>query len=210
MNVRLLNDPDELLANCVTAIRTCWDSFDRQDSWWDANGFNLGPNDKALVQTIINNGHTSTLEHLIFTFEIRWLSRAALQEIVRHRHGSFSVQSTRYTLKRFMKAGRKDLVVLTGDPDVDTIIQNTMSQISSLLAVRPDIHNDLIKYAIPEAYKTNLMWTINARSLRNFMGLRSSKRALQEMRELAKEVWGVLPEQMRFIFQDVYHIQVWE
>lgn len=100
MKVILRNDIDDLLDNCVTAIRTCWDSFDRQDSWWDGNGFNLGPNDKQLVQTVVNNGHTSTLEHLVFTFEIRGLSRAALIELSRHRHASMSVKSTRYTLKK--------------------------------------------------------------------------------------------------------------
>ena len=210
MIVRLVNDTDDLLANCVTAIRTCWDSFDREDSWWDGNGFNLGPNDKALVQNIINKGHTSTLEHLNFTFEVRGLSRAALQELCRHRVGSFSVQSTRYTLKKLMKAGRPETCILTGDADIDNIIQNTMSQIYSLIAVRPDIANDKIKYAIPEAYKTNLMWTINVRSLRNFMNLRSSNRALQEMRELTIAIWGALPEQIKFMFEDVFHIQEWE
>lgn len=207
MKVILRNDIDALLENCVTAIRTCWDSFDRQDSWWDGNGFNLGPNDKQLVQTIINNGHTSTLEHLIFTFDVKGITRAMLQELARQRIASLSVRSTRYTLKRSLSEPIENLIVKTGDADVDAIITETMTAIQTLYKRRPDINKDVIKYAITEALKVDLIYTINARSLRNLFNLRTSIAALPEFRMFCKAIWGVLPEQVRFIFQDVYHIQ---
>lgn len=107
-----------------------------------------------------------------------------------------------------MKKRASKYVYLTGNDDVDKMT------IIALELVRQNVlknyGNDKSKYHLPEAYKTDLIYTINARSLRNLFDLRSSKRALPEMRELTKEVWGVLPEQVRFIFQDVYHIQVWE
>lgn len=40
------------------------------------------------------------------------------------------------------------------------------------------------------------------RSLRNFLSLRSSKRALWEMRELAWKVFAALPDDHQFIFAD--------
>lgn len=50
-----------------------------------------------LIREIWKSGHTSTLEHITFTFSIENLSRAALSQLTRHRIGwSYSVQSQRY------------------------------------------------------------------------------------------------------------------
>ena len=53
-------------------------------------------------------------------------------------------------------------------------------------------HMDKIKYALPECYKTELVWTINLRSLRNFLKLRLSLKAHQEIRKLAYEIYTYL------------------
>jgi thymidylate synthase (FAD) len=63
----------------------------------------IGPKDRDLIRRIIAQGHTSTLEHMVFVFDIEQLSRAALQELARHRHASLSVRSTRYTLSSQLK-----------------------------------------------------------------------------------------------------------
>ncbi len=56
--------------------------------------------DKELINRVGNKfKHSSTLEHLNYTFYIQGISRACLQEVARHRHTSPSVKSTRYTLK---------------------------------------------------------------------------------------------------------------
>lgn len=201
------------IENVVKAIRKCWASEGSSDSTsciTPSCNFNLGEKDKALVQRIIDFDHTSTLEHLSFTFEITGLSRAALQELARTRISSFSVQSTRYTLKKSLATKVDELVFKTGDEDVDQIVHETMEKIAALYKRRHDIPNDVIKYAIPEALETTLIWTINARSLRNFFKLRTSKKALPEMRWLCMEIWGVLPSEIKFIFEDVYDTTVRE
>jgi thymidylate synthase (FAD) len=199
------------LENVVRAIRKCWASEGLSDSDCSADcckSFDLGPKDKSLVQRIIDFDHTSTLEHLNFTFEITGLSRAALQELARTRMSSLSVQSTRYTFKKSLTIKIDELVFITGDEDVDQIVHETMEKIAALYKRRPDIPNDVIKYAIPEALNTTLIWTINVRSLRNFFKLRTSKKALPEMRWLCMEIWGVLPEKVKFLFEDVYDTTV--
>ena len=55
---------------------------------------------------------------------------------------------------------------------------------------------------MPECYKTELTWSINARSLQNFLSLRSSKSALWEIRELAYKIFEILPMEHKFIFED--------
>ncbi|MBD3808828.1 MAG: FAD-dependent thymidylate synthase, partial [Epsilonproteobacteria bacterium] len=62
--------------------------------------------------------------------------------------------------------------------------------------------NDIAKYCLPESYKTELTWTINARSLQNFLHLRSSKDALWEIRNLANVIYGALPEEHKYLFED--------
>ena len=53
-----------------------------------------------------------------------------------------------------------------------------------------------------ESYKTELTWSINARSLQNFLTLRSSKSALWEIRNLAKAIFEALPNDHRYLFEE--------
>lgn len=210
MKVELIGYSHEMLSNVISATRVCMDSQDKADSHLEhdpfsgENSLNLGEADSALLNRVIQLGHESVLEHMSFTFSVNGISRAMLQELARHRIASLSVQSTRYTLKKSLSGPIEDLVVTTGDEDVDKIVGETMEKIAKLVKARPDIGRDVIKYAIPEALKVNLVWTINARSLRNLFKLRTSKQALPEFREFCDKVWESIPEQTRFLFQDVY------
>ena len=65
-----------------------------------------------------------------------------------------------------------------------------------------DLKQDELKYLLPESYKTSLTWTINARSLQNFLKLRTSKAALAEIRSLAYSVFETIPDEHKFIFKD--------
>ena len=66
---------------------------------------NIGPKDLALIDRVGNQfHHSSILEHISFNFFIDSISRACLQEWSRHRHMSQSVESTRYTMAKGLKA----------------------------------------------------------------------------------------------------------
>ncbi len=162
---------------CSFAIRTCWQSFKNSDGG--------GDRDRELIERVGNKyKHSSTLEHLVYTFYIKGISRALLQELSRHRVASLSVKSTRYTLKElkaeeqfsFNELDRVDkYIVLTSSDDVNRASIEALNRLQSLL--KSGISNDIAKYALPESYKTELTWTINARSLQNFLKLRTSKSA---------------------------------
>jgi len=187
---------------CAHAIRTCWQSFDKSDGG--------GEKDKALIDRVGNKyKHASTLEHLVYTFYIQGISRALLQELARHRMASLSVKSTRYTLKE-LKAiepfreddykGAEKFIVLTGNEMVDSASIKALNNLQAIL--KKGISNDIAKYALPECYKTELTWTINARSLQNFLSLRSAKAALWEIRDLANAIYNSLPSEHKYIFKD--------
>ncbi|MDO4674351.1 FAD-dependent thymidylate synthase [Campylobacter sp.] len=189
------------LSVCSHAMRTCWQSFEKGDCG--------GEKDKELIDRVGNKfKHASTLEHLNYNFYIQEISRACLQELARHRHASFSVKSTRYTLKElrnegefregdFEGAGR--YLVFCGNEAVDNASIRALENLRAIL--QTSISLDLAKYCLPESYKTELTFSINARSLQNFLSLRSSKAALWEIRALAGAMFEALPQEHRFIFE---------
>ena len=200
MKVTLMhNSPLEV---CAHAIRTCWQSFDKSDGG--------GEKDKELIDRVGNKyTHASTLEHLVYTFYIQGISRALLQELARHRMASLSVKSTRYTLKELKNIepfeesdfeGASKFIVLTNNEDVDRASIKALNNLQALL--KKGISNDIAKFALPECYKTELTWTINARSLQNFLTLRSSKSALWEIRKLANAIYEALPSEHKYIFEE--------
>ncbi len=199
MQVTLLHHTPLLI--CANAIRTCWQSFDKSD--------NGGEKDKELIDRVGNKfKHASTLEHLHYNFYIKGISRALLQELARHRMASLSVKSTRYTLKELkneVEFTLKDIdrakkyLVFTNVAIVDEMSIKALENLRKVLT--QGISNDKAKYCLPESYKTELTWSINARSLQNFISLRSSKSALWEIRELANKVFKALPDEHKYLFE---------
>ncbi len=186
---------------CAHAIRTCWQSFEKSDEG--------GERDKALIDRVGNKyKHASTLEHLVYTFYIKGVSRALLQELARHRIASLSVKSTRYTLKELKNSesfgeedykGAEKFIVLTGNTLVDTASIKALNNLQEILKM--GISNDVAKFCLPESYKTELTWTVNARSLQNFIELRSNKSALWEIQKLAHNLFNSLPSEHQYLFE---------
>ena len=197
MKVQLLNHTP--LQICANAIRTCWQSFDKSDS---TDEF-CGEADKALIDRVGNQfKHSSTLEHLFYNFYISGISRACLQELARHRMASLSVKSTRYTLKELKDDKNIDynkFLVFTGNEIVDNASKKALDNLRTIL--QSGVGNDVAKYCLPESYKTELAWSINARSLQNFISLRSSKAALWEIRNLSNAIFEALPNEHKYLFE---------
>jgi thymidylate synthase (FAD) len=204
-----------LLSIADDAIGKCWDK--------PSNG---ECNTKRMHRVANQAKHASTIEHLSYNFDIDGISRACLQELARHRMSSFSVKSSRYTLGELtkepvmiyqnydkdmldeMKERANKYIVLTGNQYADEVSYQALFHLKTLLDI--GISNDIAKYCMPEAYKTSLVWTINARSLQNFLKLRTDKRALWEIRELAYEVFKQLPEDHKFLFEEFLYKEEYE
>jgi len=59
---------------------------------------------QARITKVANvSKHSSTIEHLNYSFDIDGISRAVLQELARHRIASYTVKSTRYVLSKELK-----------------------------------------------------------------------------------------------------------
>jgi thymidylate synthase (FAD) len=210
IKVNLLQYTDLSISD--TAICKCYDNTPHSDL----------KKQQGRINRVANvSKHASTIEHLVYSFDISNISRALLQELSRHRLASYTVKSTRYTLKELKEEEsfliQEDItkdefelilkrvsnyIVLTGNPNVD------FSSIGSLETLRlvllEGVPNDKAKYCMPEAYKTSLVMTINARSLQNFLELRSSSHALWEIQNLAQAMYDIIPEEHKFLYDYIF------
>lgn len=176
----------------------------------------IGPKDLALIDRVGNQfHHSSILEHISMNFFIDGISRACLQELARHRLSSFSVKSSRYTLTELKRLSpfidelghlyvndNGEYINKDGILASDYLVQRNNNKVNkqnvrTLDALRDILNdgtsNDEAKYCMPEAYRTQLTWTINLRSLQNFLSLRTDKKALPEIQYLANLIYASLP-----------------
>jgi thymidylate synthase (FAD) len=169
-----------------------------------------GTDADRLFRHIVNSGHTSTLEHLTYTFAIEGVSRALLAQLTRHRHFSFSVQSQRYV--RFGsndKSGGFDYVVPDKVREIDKtvdwfdtngdLVSETPCEIfEQFMEFTQYIYDKLreagvpaedARMVLPNAAATNLVMTANLRSLLDFYSKRRKGRGAQwEIAELAENI----------------------
>jgi thymidylate synthase (FAD) len=187
----------------LSAIRTCYSQnkpseiVNREgDKYFGstASDGKGGTDADRLLRHIVNSGHTSTLEHITFTFAVEGVSRSLLAQLTRHRHFSYSVQSQRYVkLESGAKSGGFDYLI---PPSVDKNDQ-TLDMFTIAMERIQEIYDDLRKYGVPaedaryilpNATKCNLVLTGNLRSILEFYSKRSSKQAQWEIRELAEKI----------------------
>jgi thymidylate synthase (FAD) len=226
MKIELLNYTPLWVSS--TAIRKCWASEDKSDTYQtDAGDIIIGEKDRDLIDRIGNkNKHSSTLEHLYYNFDIKDVSRGLLQELSRHRIASYTVKSTRYTLKELKSEEAflnyvsvtdgdyeenndgfersKKYIVHTGVKLVDLASILALDNLRDVLL--SGVPNDKAKYCLPESYKTSLVMSINARSFQNFLSLRTAKDALWEIRDLANAMFDKIPQEHKYLFEDCVKI----
>jgi thymidylate synthase (FAD) len=144
-----------------------------------------------LIRHIVHSGHTSTLEHISFTFIIEDVSRALLAQLTRHRVGwSYSVESQRYVnYKSSGKAGGFNYTI----PDTLTDIQISVFEkhMSNLQTAYDDMIGMGIKAEdaraiLPQATNTNIVVTCNLTSFLSFYSKRKpGTHAQGEIQQLA-------------------------
>src|SRR5690606_23744139 len=210
---------------CVafTAIRTCY-SPNRPTEILEKEGERYfgrtatdgkgGTDADRLIRMIVSSGHTSTLEHLSFTFAIEGISRACLAQLTRHRVGfSYSVQSQRYVrFGKDDKSGGFDYVApgrIEENERAKIIYSVGMGLIQQLYdELRAEgIPPEDARMILPQAAKTNLVMTANLRALLDFYKKRRPGSGAQwEIAELAerlkREVIEYEPWTERFFEED--------
>ena len=130
-------------------------------------------------------GHFSPFEHATFTFAVDGVSRSLSHQLVRHRIASYSQKSQRYV----DETGFHYIVPpsIAADQTLDQAFHSLMQRIERFYEelVSVGVPPEDARAILPNAATTNLVITMNARSLHNFFRLRCCHRAQTEIRQLA-------------------------
>src|SRR4029450_7385 len=81
-----------------TACRTCYSEVAPEEIFRKSVAGEYDPAKmQKLISSVIESGHGSTIEHIVFTFGISGVSRTLSHQLVRHRaRGAFDQHSQRY------------------------------------------------------------------------------------------------------------------
>ena len=144
---------------------------------------------KRIIKRVTGYGHVSVIEHASFTFSIEGVSRAMTHQLVRHRVASYTQQSQRYvtynTLEKYVTPAS-----ISDKVEAKELFEETLERISNTYnkLLKLGIPKEDARFILPNACKTNIIVTMNARELRHFFNLRCCVRAQWEIREAAIEM----------------------
>ena len=160
------------------------------------------------VRRCYKQGHGAVFEFADVTLFIEGISRACSHQLVRHRMASYCQVSQRYTTIK-----GDDWYVIPPAFEESRIMRTLFgihmdeAIVDYLTAIENGIKPEDARFLLPEATKTAITMKINARSLFNFLNLRTDKNAQWEIRDLANEI----KEQCKSINEQwAQLIELWE
>lgn len=159
-----------------------------------------GKEGKRLFNHIVKSGHTSTLEHIHFTFAVEGVSRALLAQLTRHRQLSFSVQSQRYNkFSSDSRSGGFDYVVPESvkEKELEGLFGTYMMKIQEMYDnfVEMGIPQEDARAVLPNATTCNLVTSGNLRAWLEFYNKRKPGNGAQaEIVEFAEQIKNAIVE----------------
>ena len=181
--VTLLNVPSDFLTDW--ALGACYD----KGCYWDDD-----KKKNRIKKVALQYKHESVLEFMDFVFEIS-ASTKVLLEMTRHRMASYAVKSSRYTLNK-----GEVYFEPTGDPEVDKKLTEWKEVVQQMIDSGKS--NDVVSLMLPQAYQYRWTAKFNARSLKNFLKLRTAKSAHYQIREVAQQMYEKIPDDLKYIFDE--------
>ena len=180
----------------------------------------------SFVEMLSEIGHESPIEHASFTFGIEGVSRSLLAQITRHRMASFSVKSQRY-----VREGSFEYVTppeIAAEPEAkkiyDEIMAEDQERYDRLAAILKEKHIKAFmaegkdektaarlaekkaiedaRFVLPNACETQMVMTMNARSLMNFFKVRCCRRAQWEIQDVANQMLALVSAVAPNIFKN--------
>ena len=182
MDVTLLSYTPEPEKTVAAAARLCYSPLSGVEL---LDNFDDDQVDDFLSR-LSSHGHFSPFEHANFTFAIDGVSRVLSHQLVRHRIASYSQKSQRYVAEDSFSYVTPPSIALNKEHKhaFEQLMYEIMRQYTAFLS--DGIPEEDARYILPNAATTNLMLTMNARSLHNFFRLRCCRRAQAEIRQLAQ------------------------
>jgi thymidylate synthase (FAD) len=187
---------DEAMADDLSVVNGARVSFARHKTEMDDS-------DAGLVRFLMRERHASPFEHAVFRFHVRCPIFIA-REWFRHRWSSFNEFSMRYAkaTEDFYIPEPDDVRTQVGkpgaysfEPVADEVADATREELRQVYEtaygayerlVELGVARELARAVLPVGAYTEFYWTVNARSLMNFLSLRNADAAQREIRRYAE------------------------
>jgi thymidylate synthase (FAD) len=197
---------DGVMASDLSVVNAARVSFARRKEAMDES-------DEGLIRFLMRDRHGTPFEHNAFRFHVRTPLFVA-REWFRHRVGSFNEFSMRYARATddFYVPEADDVRTQVGkpgaysfDPVSPEVAETTREELRAVYEhayatyerlVELGVARELARLAMPVGAYTEFYWTVNARSLMNFVSLRAAETAQREIRRYADAVELFFAERM--------------
>jgi len=161
--------------------------------------------EEGLIRFLMRERHGTPFEHNAFRFHVK-CPIFVTREWMRHRVGSFNEWSGRYSQlePEFYVPAAEDVRTQVGkpgaytfDPVGDELAAETreaqqavyeQAYATYLRLLERGVAKEIARNVLPVAIYTQFYWTVNARSLMNFVSLRNADTAQREIRRYAEAV----------------------
>jgi len=156
---------------------------------------------QKLIRNVVGRGHVSVIEHASFTFAVEDVSRVTEIHLIRHRIASYTIKSGRYNKTHC------DIVI----PSTIEKNEKALKKVNEFIGYNTKLVQELLELGIPfedtrflspQGIKTNIVFTMNARELLHFFGLRCCMRSQWEIRELADAMLAEVRKVAPVIFEN--------
>ena len=180
----------------------------------------------SFVEMLSEIGHESPIEHASFTFGIEGVSRSLLAQITRHRMASFSVKSQRYVREgSFEYVTPPEIAAIPEALEIyDEIMAEDQKRYDRLSEILKEKHIKTFlaegkdqktaeklaekkaiedaRFVLPNSCETQMVMTMNARSLHNFFKHRCCARAQWEIQDIANQMLALVCEVAPNLFKN--------
>ena len=187
---------DDSMADDLSVVNAARVSFARRKEEMDDS-------DAGLIRFLLRERHGTPFEHNSFRFHVRAPIFVA-REWFRHRVGSFNEFSMRYARATddFYVPEPEDVRTQVGKPGAYSfepvepeLAEATREELRAVYdqayatyerLVERGVARELARLVMPVGAYTEFYWTVNARSLMNFVSLRAAETAQREIRRYAE------------------------
>ncbi|WP_129409360.1 FAD-dependent thymidylate synthase [Marinitoga lauensis] len=198
-----------MLGNDRTAVKAARVSYGKEISNDDK--------DKKLIYYLMKHKHHSPFEHQVFTFHVKTPIFIARQWM-RHRIGSYNEISRRYTTKyaeefyipdhiRIQDTVNKQGSIKTNDEHMQNKAINIINYTYDYLfetynkLLEMGVAREMARMILPVGQYTQFYWTVNTRSLMNFLNLRADSHAQWEIQQYAVALAEVFKEKLPWTYE---------
>jgi thymidylate synthase (FAD) len=179
--------------------------------------------DRKLIAYLLKHQHMTPFEHSIFKFHVS-TPIFVMRQWIRHRMASYNEISARYTEVKdeFYIPSRwraQDLKNKQGSLpapalDHDELTKKFDAQVKAALKLYKDmlaagVAREMARMILPVNAYTQFYWTINARSLMNFITLRADVHAQWEIQQYAEAIADSFKDKMPWTY-DAFLKSVWK